>query len=270
MGVVVAHGTVHLAHELHGRDLLAAALQAHHHVGHFLAHGGGAGGLAVGAAEHGHFGKLVRHLAQLGDQAIQARQDHLGACPLELQGMAGVVDVFAGAGKVHKLGRFLQLWAVFELGLDPVLDGFDIVVGGLLELFDGQGIGFAEVLDQTRQISACTRCQGLEFGKAGIGQGDEPSDFDLNTAVHITLLTHERPQGIEFAGITAIQRRQSGNGGEIHPSIVIPAPDPTDSVRMCPPHDRNRFRTSTKSCERHQKQSSASPRIRYPFICCFF
>ena len=45
-----------------------------------------------------------------------------------------------------------------------------------------------------------------KFGKTCIGQSDEPGDFNLNTAVHVTLLAHERAQGIEFAGITAIQR----------------------------------------------------------------
>ncbi|MNV58059.1 hypothetical protein D3C71_1504180 [compost metagenome] len=79
VGVVVAHGAVHLAHDLDGGDLLAGRLQAHHHVGHFLAHGGGAGGLAVGAAEHGHVGKGVRHFAQLEHDAVQARQDDLVA-----------------------------------------------------------------------------------------------------------------------------------------------------------------------------------------------
>ena len=142
VGVVVADRAIHLAHQLHSGDFFAAALQAHHHIGHFLAHRGGAGRLAMGAAEHGHFGKGVRHVAQLGDQPVQARQDDLGARALELQGVTGVVDVFAGTGKVHKLGTFFQLRAVLELGLDPVLHGFHVMVGDLFKILDGQGVGF--------------------------------------------------------------------------------------------------------------------------------
>ena len=164
--------------------------------------------------------------------------------------MAGVVDVFAGAGKVHKLGRFFQLRTVLELGLDPVLHRLHIVVGGLFKFLDGDGIGFAEIFDQARQIGACTRRQGLEFGKAGIGQSDEPGNFDLNAAVHIALLAHERAQGIEFAGITAIQRRQGGNGGEIHAWIVSAAFRQHDGVlcqRPACPHACNTLRKTPKT-----------------------
>jgi hypothetical protein len=59
--------------------------------------------------------------------------------------------------------------------------------------------------------------------------------------MHVTLLAHERAQGIEFAGVTAIQRRQGRNGGKIHASIVIPAPCQLDSARckgQACPHER--------------------------------
>ncbi|MNT12286.1 hypothetical protein D3C72_1472090 [compost metagenome] len=49
VGVVVAHGAVDLAEDLHRHDLLVLALQAIGDVGHLLAHGARGGGLAVGA-----------------------------------------------------------------------------------------------------------------------------------------------------------------------------------------------------------------------------
>ena len=115
--VVVAHGAVHLAQDFDVGDFFNGRLQAHHHVGNFLAHGGGAGGLAVGAAEHGHVGKSMGHVAQLEHQAVELGQQHHVARHAQLQGVAGVVDVFAGAGKVHKLTGGQQLGARFKLGL---------------------------------------------------------------------------------------------------------------------------------------------------------
>jgi glutathione S-transferase len=155
VGVVIAHGAIHLAQQLHAGDPLAGSNQAHHHVGQFLAHRGGAGGLAVGAAEHGHGGMGVCHVTQLGDDRVQRRQKHDIARALELQGVAGVVDVFAGAGEMHELRRSFQLWARFKSRLDPVLHRLDVVVGGFFDLLDGHGIGFAEVLHQPHQVGAC-------------------------------------------------------------------------------------------------------------------
>jgi hypothetical protein len=143
--------------------------------------------------------------AQLGDHGVQRGQQHLVACALELQGMAGVVDVFAGAGKVHEfLGRH-QLGTGFELGLDPVLDGLDVVVGGLFNGLDGQAIGLGKVLHQPQQVSACSGRKGLEFVKSSIAQGNEPGHLHLHTAVHIALFTHEGAQGSKLGGVAAIQ-----------------------------------------------------------------
>ena len=216
VGVVVAHGAVHLAQDLDGGNALAGGLQAHEHVGHFLAHGGGAGGLAVRAAEHGHVGKGVGHFAQFEDDAVQPRQHHLVAARAQLQGVAGVVDVFAGAGKVHEFRCFFELGARFKLGLDPVFDGFHVVVGGFFDLLDGSRIGLGEVLDQAQQIGAGASGQRLEFGKAGIRQRDEPGHLHLHTALHVAVLAHDGPQCGKFGGVTAVKRRQGSDGGQAH------------------------------------------------------
>ena len=49
MGVVVAHRPVELAQQFHPGDPIPLAAQPGHHVGQFLAQGGGGGGLAMGA-----------------------------------------------------------------------------------------------------------------------------------------------------------------------------------------------------------------------------
>jgi hypothetical protein len=220
VGVVVAHGAVHLAHDLDGGNALHGALQAHQHIGHFLAHRGGAGGLAVRAAEHGHVGVQVGHLAQLEHDAVQARQHHLVAPGAQLQGVAGVVDVFAGAGKVHKFGRFFQFGAGLEFALDPVFHGLHVVVGGFLDVLDGLGIGLGEVFHQAQQVGACAGRQGLELGKTGVRERDEPGHLDLHAAVHVAVLAHDGAQRGQFGGVTAVERRKGGNGGQAHGAVL--------------------------------------------------
>ena len=174
----------------------------------------------MGAAEHRHIGKVPGHGAQLGDQAVQAGQQHGLTCQLELQAVAGVVDVFAGAGEVHEFSRCQQFRLAFKARLDPVLDGLHIVVGDPLEVLDGQCIGFGKVRDEALQVSACSVGQGWELLEADPTQGNEPGDFDLHAAVHEALFAHQRAQAVEPGGVAAVQRRQGGDGGGFHPRIV--------------------------------------------------
>ena len=107
MGVVVAYGAVHLGKDGHLGDPLAPSAQTHHDVGNLFAYSGGAGCLAVGTTQHRYVGIRMCHVAQLSDDGVKHGQHHLLAASLQLQSMAGVVDVFAGAGKVHKLSAVL-------------------------------------------------------------------------------------------------------------------------------------------------------------------
>jgi hypothetical protein len=220
VGVVVAHGAVHLAHDLHGGNAIDGAVQAHEHVGHFLAHGGGAGRLAVRAAEHGHVGMQMGHLTQLEHDAVQRGQHHLVAAGAQLQRVAGVVDVLAGAGEVHELGGFLQFGACLELRFDPVLHGLHVVVGGFLDVLDGLGVGLREVLRQALQVGAGAGGQGLEFSKTGVRERDEPGHLHLHTAVHVAMLAHDGAQQGQFGGVTAVERRKGGNGGQAHGAVL--------------------------------------------------
>ena len=189
-------------------------LQARGHIGELFAHGGRRGGLAVGAAEHGHVGVGAGHAAQLAQHALQRWQQHVGACGLQLQSMAGVVDVFAGAGKVDELHHGGQLLAhgtgqisALALRLDPIFHRFDIVIGGFLNVFDGDGISGAKVRHQCTQMGAGSRAEGRKLGPTRFAQGDQPGHFDLHTPVHIALFAHQSAQRGEFVGVAAVQRR---------------------------------------------------------------
>jgi hypothetical protein len=165
-------------------------------------------------------GIAVRHLAQTIDHAIESGQHHLGTGRLELQSMAGVVDVLAGAGKVHKLLHMrefrthrLRQGGGFELRLDPVLHSLDVVVGRFLNRLDGQRILRRESLHQAQQMLTGCEAQGGKFLQTHLAQRDKPGDFNLHAAVHVALLAHEGAQARQFAGIAAIKRRQGRHGG---------------------------------------------------------
>ena len=75
----------------------------------------------MGAAQaSAHRRKRVRHVPHFfEDNFVQGRATpQHRAKRFELQGMAGVVDVFAGAGEMHKFAGFFQLRVTgLELGL---------------------------------------------------------------------------------------------------------------------------------------------------------
>jgi hypothetical protein len=55
---------------------------------------------------------------------------------------------------VHELAGLLELGPRLEAGLDPILHGLDVVVGGLFDLLNGLAISLGEVLHQVEQIGA--------------------------------------------------------------------------------------------------------------------
>ena len=74
VGVVIAHRTIHFGQQLDGSNALAGLAQTHHDVGDLFAYSGGAGGLSVGAAEHGYSGMAMGQPAQALDQTVEGGQ----------------------------------------------------------------------------------------------------------------------------------------------------------------------------------------------------
>ena len=174
---VTGSGQIHISELSHQRVAHPLHLrQPRRHVGQFLAHGGGAGGLAVGAAEHGHGGMGVRHVAQLGDDRVQRRQQHRVARALELQGVAGVVDVFAGAGEMHELQRGTQLVVTLQSLLDEVLDRFDVVIGGFLDFLDSVGVLLGKVFIDRADLRLL-RCRKVFQFRQSCREGNEILHF---------------------------------------------------------------------------------------------
>jgi hypothetical protein len=101
--------------------------------------------------------------------------------------VAGVVDVFTGTGKVHKLAGVLQLRLAFELDLIQYSTAFT----SWLVVFSISLMARASASEKflTNPASKCgSGRSGLEFGKSSIGERDEPGHFDLHAAVHVALL----------------------------------------------------------------------------------
>ena len=155
MRVVVAHRAVDLAEYGDSGNALACPFQAMHHVGHFLAQRAGRGSLAMGAAQHRHFGKLVRMFAHAFDHSIQRGQHHLIAAVFQHQRVGEVVDIFRGAGKVDELQLVSSVLVVCQLLAQPVFNRLHIVIGAALDGFDLLGIGFTKLRGELVQF--CNR-----------------------------------------------------------------------------------------------------------------
>ena len=89
--------------------------------------------------------------------------------------MGQVVDVFAGAGKVDEFAGSSHFRHAGEAFFKPIFDGFDVVIGGRLNGFDGGGIFKREVFDHfidfgKRKIAESRNFYNLRLG----GKGFEP------------------------------------------------------------------------------------------------
>ena len=66
------------------------------------------------------------------------------------------------------------------------------------------------------RMRSCGVAQRRELGHTDVAQGDKPSHFHLNTALHKAVFAHEQLQRLEFVGVTPIQGRQGGHSKSIH------------------------------------------------------
>ena len=119
--------------------------------------------------------------------------------------MRGVVDVLRRAGKMHEFRcGFEFVTELFHFGFEVILNRFDIVVGGFLDVFDGLRVCLTEVRHDLVQIRHRRIRKRGQFSKPCFGQGNHPSDFDLNAVVQQTRFGHDGAQGIDFGRITPV------------------------------------------------------------------
>lgn len=138
--VVVADGTIHFAEERRVRHLIALPRQACDHVSEFLADSRRRGGLAVRPREHRLPHERPRQIDEITNERIHRRQEHVVASRLQHQRVGEVVDVFRRAREMHELSMGGEARNGLELGLDEILDRFDVVIGGRLDLTHGRGV----------------------------------------------------------------------------------------------------------------------------------
>src|SRR5690554_2161643 len=217
VGVVVAHGAVDLAHDFHFTNLHQLTAQAVNHVGQFLAHGRGRGGLAMGAGQHRLFGVFLGQFSQLVDHLFHAWQQAMVQAFAQHQGVGQVVDVFGGAGEVYEFGHCVQLGHVCDLFFDQVFDRFHVVIGGAFDFLDALGIGQAEFADQLVQESVGFGRECRHFGNGGVrGQFLQPADFDGYPVTDQAVFTEDAAKYADFTAVASIDRGNGGQGGEFH------------------------------------------------------
>ncbi len=164
----------------------------------------------------------VGHFGQLGDDLVQRRQHGLLAGTLAHQGMRQVVDVLGSTGEVDELADLDHFRIALGLVLDPVFQRLDVVIGGG---FDGFHLGRLlrpEVGDQRIQLGDGGRREGGDLGKVRLGgQGLQPFDLHLQTGADQAKFGKVLAQGVNLAGVTAVERRKGSQGIESHGSVLF-------------------------------------------------
>src|SRR5690606_13677672 len=94
VSVVVTCSPVELGQWLHLTDIGNSTLQAHRHVGKFLAQCGRAGRLPVRTRQHGLLCMLMREGCEPGMQSLELWYQNLAAGACEHQRVRGIVDIF--------------------------------------------------------------------------------------------------------------------------------------------------------------------------------
>ena len=151
VGIVVPHGAIDFAEQFHGGELVALALQASDYVGHFLPHGGGGGGLTMGARQHRLVSLGVGLFADGADYLVHFRQQGFPRFA-QHQGVGQVIDVLAGAGEMHELAHVGQFVMFCHLFLDEIFHRLHIVIGGGFDGLDALGMLRFEIASNAAQV----------------------------------------------------------------------------------------------------------------------
>ena len=217
VGIEISDGTVHLAEDDHGLQGGALAHKTRLHVGKFLPDRGRGCGLAMGACQHAGRRVLDLERRQCCADRVERRQQQLGARRLQHQGVGEVVDVLGSAAEVHPLQVCGRGAARSELGADPVLDRLHVMVGARLDGLDRGNIGRGRIAGEPLEPLPCRGRQRRQRPCGGTRrQAQGPRTFDPHALAHQARLAEDGANGLEFAGVTAVERRKRLNRGGGH------------------------------------------------------
>ncbi len=91
------------------------------------------------------------------------------------------------------------------------------MVGGALDFLHARGLGRAEAGGQGAQAGDGGVGERGQLDDARLGgQGQQPLHFDRDAGLDQAVLGEDRAQGIDLAGIAAIERGQGEQGGIGH------------------------------------------------------
>ena len=97
---------------------------------------------------------------------------------------------------------------VVEFLFDEVFDGFDIVVGDFLDVFDFLGIFDSEVAVDFAQVFEEVVVEAYELWQGYLAQGDEVFDFDCHTVADERALGEVVGKVFDFVTVSPV------NGGD--------------------------------------------------------
>ena len=205
-------GAVELAQELGAGHALHLTVQTVREHRELLAQGGGCGGLAVRAREHGHSLGLTRHGGDGRHETVRRGQPDLLHGVLDAQRVGEVVDVLGGAREVHQ-GSEVPETQLRQAPSDEVLHRLHVVDRHGLELREFRHGGGVEAGHDGAQPRFLLGREGLQAGQGALlAQVDEPLDLHVHALAVQCGLRQVVHQGGGLRAVAAVQRPQRQGG----------------------------------------------------------
>ena len=188
MSIKISSGAIKLAFWNNLLQVLYLVLKTVCIVGNLLTHGGWGSALSVGTAEHWDFRKLICDSSQLALEILQRRQNDILEGVMEHQSIGEIVDIFRSTRKMKIFLLQGKVSISVKSFFEEVFDGFDIMIGGTLNLLDsfsvlnrerGKHIVHEFLLSCNFLDSVSIICDNLL-----VEQGLEPIELDKNAEPH--------------------------------------------------------------------------------------
>ena len=212
MGREGSGGAVELAQELGAGHALHLTVQTVREDRELLAQGGGRGGLAVRAREHGHSLGLTRHGGDGRHETARRGEPDLLHGVLDAQRVGEVVDVLGGAREVHQ-GSEVPETQLRQAPSDEVLHRLHVVDRHGLELREFRHGGGVEAGHDGAQPRFLLGREGLQAGQGALlAQVDEPLDLHVHALAVQCGLRQVVHQGGGLRAVAAVQRPQRQGG----------------------------------------------------------
>ena len=212
MSVVVANRPVELAEYRDPAESLFRPLQAVGDIHELFADGRRAGRLAVGPRKHRHCRVGLREPDDAAAKGLHCGAERFASCRTEHQGIAEIIDVFRGAGKMQEVLEAVGLRALAEPFADEILDGLDVVIRCRFDRLDSLRVVERELVDEVvEHVFHDGRERGEFADSRFVGETLQPADLYQHAVADQAVLAQDVTKAVSLPGIAPVH---GGKGSE--------------------------------------------------------